>query len=374
VSTRLWVQVDNGLLRTEQVSQGRGRRFTGHAHPFAEITARPMPTITTRPVPVVVEQLPGGRPQRRAAPRVPQLEEIARLPRSGLTAVSTFSGCGGSCLGLRMAGYSVAWASEFVPAAADTYRANCDSATVLDTRDIRDVQPGDILAAAQLDVGQVDLMEGSPPCRSFSTGGKRQRGWGQVSHYSGGVEQRTDDLFFEFARLVDGVRPRVFVAENVTGLVVGTAKGYFKRILARLAEAGYRCEARVLDASWLGVPQARRRLIIIGVRDDLAAAPCFPAPRGPQARALDALGELDGALAVEPETGEQIALNRYGPSTYCRRLTLPELRALGGFPADFALTGSYAQRWERIGRAVPPPVMAAVAAGLRDRVLLERAA
>ena len=86
---------------------------------------------------------------------------------------------------------------------------------------------------------------------------------------------------------LDELRPKAFVAENVAGLVRGVARGYFKRILAALKEPGYRVEARLLDAQWLGVPQTRQRLIFVGVRDDLgarrrpspAARPPLPAGR-----------------------------------------------------------------------------------------------
>ena len=119
--------------------------------------------------------------------RVPTMAEIAAVPANGYNLVSTFSGAGGSCLGFRMAGFTVAWASEFIGPAAETYRANAAPGTPLDTRDIRQVQPGDVLDAAGLAPGTIDVLEGSPPCSSFSTAGKRQRGWGQAGVYSEGV-------------------------------------------------------------------------------------------------------------------------------------------------------------------------------------------
>jgi hypothetical protein len=90
--------------------------------------------------------------------RVPSMAEIAAVSDNGLRVVSTFSGCGGSCLGYRMAGYRVLWASEFIPAAAETYRANHPD-TILDTRDIRKVQPEDILKAIGLKAGELDGVE-----------------------------------------------------------------------------------------------------------------------------------------------------------------------------------------------------------------------
>jgi DNA (cytosine-5)-methyltransferase 1 len=176
-----------------------------------------------------------------------------------------------------MSKYKILWANEFIPAARETYRANMSEGCLLDDRDIRTVQPEEILEAIGLKAGDLDLFDGSPPCASFSTAGKREAGWGKVKKYSD-TQQRTDDLFFEYIRLLKGLRPRVFIAENVAGLVKGTAKGYFKIILKELKQAGYRVEARLLDAQWLGVPQSRQRLIFQGVREDLGLEPAFPKP------------------------------------------------------------------------------------------------
>jgi DNA (cytosine-5)-methyltransferase 1 len=147
----------------------------------------------------------------------------------------------------------------------------------LSTEDIRKVRPEAILEATGLKVGELDAMEGSPPCASFSTAGKREKHWGKAKKYSDTV-QRVDDLFFEYVRLLRGLQPKVFVAENVSGLVKGVAKGYFLEILGKLKACGYRVGCRVLDAQWLGVPQARQRTIFIGVREDLGKDPVFPKP------------------------------------------------------------------------------------------------
>lgn len=469
---------------------------------------------------------------------VPSMADVARVRgTNGLRLASTFSGCGGSCLGFEMAGYEVRFASEFVPAARDVYRANHPGVHV-DERDVRQLTAEELLAAAGLGVGELDVLEGSPPCASFSTAGKRDKAWGQEKSYSD-TRQRTDDLFFEFARLLAGARPRAFVAENVSGLVKGRAVGYFKLIFAELERAGYLVESRMRDAQWLGVPQTRQRIIFQGVRRDLAdlgLRPCWPTPlpyrysvrdacpwigvamhetggefsvgdvtdrpspavtdghrglgsshyrvvesavirpdrdgrkhvdmtrepaptvcadRGmsgarysigvagdgadlrlhigdgpPNRRVLDmrvepaptiTTGGVSIANAsvrsvgdlVDPETGESIDVSHYAigrelarlrpgqmsdryynlrrahPEKPCgtvtagggnvtaasvavqrRKFTLLELRRICGFPDDFVLTGTYAQRWERLGRAVPPPMMRAVAEALRDGVLL----
>jgi DNA (cytosine-5)-methyltransferase 1 len=369
--------------------------------------------------------------------RVPLMSEIAALPHSGYDAISTFSGCGGSSLGYKMAGFRVLYANEFIPAAQETYRAN-HKGTILDARDIRKVQPQDILDAIGKEQGELDLMDGSPPCASFSTAGKREAGWGKVKKYSD-TKQRTDDLFFEFTRLLTGIQPKVFVAENVAGLVKGTAKGYFLEILAALKDCGYRVKCKVLDAQWLGVPQTRQRTIFVGVREDLGVDPEHPSPLPYRHTVRDALPWIVKAVQdpkgqfavqeasdkpvfcikagsashvyVESETdisryaigaewdklkeGEQsskyfscvrvdsakpcntiMGSSGHFPSaaqplhpTEKRKFAIAELKRLCGFPDDFILTGSYAQQWERLGRAVPPVMMSHVAATVRDKIL-----
>lgn len=372
--------------------------------------------------------------------RVPLMSEIADLPWNGFNAISTFSGCGGSSLGYKMAGFRVLWASEFIPAAQETYRANHPK-TILDTRDIRNVKPEDILSAIGMKSGDLDLFDGSPPCASFSTAGSREAGWGKVKKYSDGA-QRTDDLFHEFIRLVRGIRPKVFVAENVSGLVKGTAKGYFLEILAAMKASGYRVTCRVLDAQWLGVPQQRQRTIFIGVRDDLGLEPVHPLPLPYRYTVRDALpwttkvvhdtsglfslGDITNRpspaitvgvnslnschFKVEAECdisrfaigkerdrlrlGEQSekyfslikpsldkpcpcvtqTAGNTGAAGVChptkkRKFSIAELRRICAFPDDFILCGSYAQQWERLGRAVPPVMMGHIAATIRDQIL-----
>lgn len=367
----------------------------------------------------------------------PTMADVAaRRGRNGLSVVSTFSGCGGSCLGLELAGFDVRVASEFIPEARATYEANHPGVPVL-ADDVRNVKGSDLLAAAGLD--SVDVLEGSPPCSPFSTAGSREGGWGQAKKYSDTV-QRTDDLFFEFSRLLGELRPRAFIAENVPGLTIGAAVGYYNEVIASLQGRGYRVRAAILDAARLGVPQRRRRLIIVGLREDEQGAFAWPKPLpytytirdavatvagvtvryrpgGAEARdrrlsvdepapTVSATGfgtgfagqarvedpdppVLDGyAIGREARTlnaGEQSdryfnlvrpALDEPCPTLTqtagqsgaagvihpdgTRKFTIAELRALCGFPADFVLTGTYAQQWERLGRAVPPPLMAAV--------------
>ena len=333
--------------------------------------------------------------------KVPSMAQINAVESNGFRVASTFSGCGGSSLGYRMAGYKVIWANEFVEAAANTYRANKSHDCILDTRDIRQVEAADLPA-------DLDILDGSPPCSSFSMAGKRAENWGKTKIYSD-TKQRTDDLFEQYIRLVKGCQPKVFVAENVTGLVRGKAKGYFLQILDQLKSCGYQVRCKILDAQWLGVPQARQRAIFVGVRNDLGKVPSFPKPLPYRYSIAEAFDDLDAE--VEPEASiERFAIgkewHRVGqggksekyfslvkplsskPSptitancrgtrsiasvchpTECRKFSIAELKRLCSFPDDFKLTGGYTQQYERLGRAVPPLMMRAIAETIKDQIL-----
>lgn len=341
--------------------------------------------------------------------RVPTMQEIRALPWNGRVVVSTFAGGGGSSTGYRMAGYRVLWANEFIPAAQDTYRANKADYTVLDGRDIRTVQASEIEQAIGRSGREIDIFDGSPPCAAFSTAGKREAGWGKIKAYSD-TKQRVDDLFFEYARLLKDLQPRTFVAENVSGLVKGTAKGYFLEILAALKACGYRVKAQVLDAQWLGVPQSRQRLIFVGVREDLKVEPVHPKPWGFQYTVRDSIADVDNSPAdIKNASAEEYAvgaeLRRMKPGSTSTKyfqlrrapwdgvvgcitqkagdtsaaseshpervgkFTVPELRRLCSFPDDYALSGDYEQQVERMGRAVPPLMMKAISQAVYEEVL-----
>lgn len=353
--------------------------------------------------------------------KVPSMKEIEEIPWNGYNVVSTFSGGGGSCLGYRMAGYHVLWANEFVEEAQKTYRANHPH-TILDCNDIRKITPGDILNAIHKKPGEIDLFDGSPPCCAFSTAGKREKGWGQARSYSDGKKQQIENLFFEYIRILDGLKPKTFVAENVSGLVKGTGLGYFKEFLREMKKCGYRVKAQLLNSKWLGVPQNRERLIFCGVREDIGFDPVFPKPYKFVYTIRDALEGvvideqeremlLDSAkryswskiaekFPVNPNriwSGEDIRgkgksfnLVRYpwdfpvgtlcqshgGLSVYgtihteeIRKYTINELRRLTSIPDDFILTGDYSQQYERLARMVPPVMMKHIAETIQKEVL-----
>ena len=310
--------------------------------------------------------------------RVPLMSEIRALPWNGFKVASTFSGAGGSCTGYRMAGFRVVWANEFVPAAQASYKANCAEDSILDGRDIKHVQPEEILEATGLKSGELDLFDGSPPCQAFSTAGKREKGWGKAKTYEHGASQCNETLFDHYIRLLRGLKPKVFVAENVSGLVKGTAKGYFLEILAAMKASGYRVTCRVLDAQWLGVPQQRQRTIFVGVREDLGLEPVHPLPLAYRYSVRDALpwiqqmqtgsfgaewrgtDEPSGAVLSSDGTRDHRRNIIAKDATEKRKFTIDELKRICAFPDDFILCGSYAQQWERLGNSVPPLMAKAI--------------
>jgi len=329
--------------------------------------------------------------------------------------ISLFSGCGGSSLGYKMAGMDVLVSNEFVPAAIDTYKANHPGTIVLED-DIRTLTADKILETAGLKVGELDVLDASPPCQAFSMMGKREEKWGKSTAYSD-TKQRTDDLFFEFARILKGVQPKTFVAENVSGLVMGKAKEVFDEVYRTLEDCGYKVSARILNAKYFGVAQNRPRLIFVGVRKDLNVEASHPMPQTAPTPIKDVLHGLtltdeDLAEAMYPAHYSVIPLmnqmkpgekgSDYHPNgsyfglarldfdkpantilqsdakhiscsalhpTENRKLTIKELKRVASFPDDFILTGKFAQQWERIGRAVPPLMMKAIASHIRYKIL-----
>lgn len=352
---------------------------------------------------------------------VQTMAEIEQIPWNGYNVVSTFSGGGGSCLGYRMAGFRVLWANEFVEEAQKTYRAN-HPGVILNTKDIRTVTPDEILQEIGMKPGDVDLFDGSPPCCAFSTAGRKEKGWNQERAYSDGKSQQIENLFLEYIRILKGLQPKTFVAENVSGLVKGTAVGFFKEFIREMKAAGYQVKAQLLNAAWLGVPQKRERLIFVGVRNDIGIDPVFPKPEKYFYTIRDALNgvEIDEAerlmliesakkyswykiaeqfpvnpakmIAGEDIRGKGKAFNLqrwpydspvgtlcqshgqpgvYGTihPTEIRKFTINELKRLTSIPDDFILTGDYSQKYERLARMVPPVMMKHIAETIRREVL-----
>jgi len=185
------------------------------------------------------------------------------------TVISTFAGGGGSSTGYRLAGGKILCVNEFVEAAVETYKANYPNTPVL-PNDIKELKGEDFLKAAGIQKGELDILDGSPPCSAFSVAGKREKGWDQEKIYSDGKKvQNIEDLFFEFIRVAKDIQPKVIIGENVAGITMGEAKEYFNRIVNEFGNIGYEAVGKVLNAADFETPQARERCFFVAIRNDI---------------------------------------------------------------------------------------------------------
>ena len=198
---------------------------------------------------------------------------------SDLTFIDLFCGCGGFSLGLERAGFRCLAAIDFDTEATATFRANFPNVPHVLERDLTQFLPGDL--AKIIGSTAVDVIAGGPPCQGFSTARQRDG----ANH--GPLRFIKDDrrqLYREFLKYVGHFMPRVFVMENVLGIQSAAGGEYFTRVQHEARLLGYRVVAQIADAFALGVPQKRRRQLIIGVRGDLPGF--FPTQLTPAPRAL----------------------------------------------------------------------------------------
>lgn len=301
------------------------------------------------------------------------------------TVVSTFSGCGGSCLGYKMAGGKLLLAVEWDDNAVATYKANFPDVQVFHG-DIAKLSVEEVLKRTGLKTGELDLFDGSPPCQGFSMAGERN------------FSDSRNQLFKEYVRLLKGLQPKTFVMENVSGMVKGQMKLMFAEILKELKSAGYKVSARLLNAMHYGVPQSRERMIFIGVREDLSVDPSHPAGISRVTTAREAIGDetpsdidnlsplyrryWEGAKHGEP-MGKSFAdmklhpdrpvptIRRGGKQAHWsepRWLALNEFAKCSSFPSSFKWTDKH-NALQRIGNCVPPKLMYAVSKHIYENIL-----
>lgn len=179
---------------------------------------------------------------------------------------SCFACGGGSTMGYKLSGFDVIGCNEIDPKMFGAYQANHKPKygflEPIQTFKNREDLPKELF--------ELDILDGSPPCSSFSIAGNRDEDWGKEKKFrEGQAEQVLDTLFFDFIDLADKLKPKVVVAENVKGLLMGSAKDYVIRIYDAFDKAGYVCQHWLMDASTMGVPQRRERVFFIALRKDL---------------------------------------------------------------------------------------------------------
>lgn len=184
----------------------------------------------------------------------------------GMKVFGTFICGGGSTMGYKLAGFNHLGGVEIDPKIADVYKTN-HNPKYLYTQDIRNFAN---LHEYPDELYNLDLLDGSPPCSSFSMVGNREKDWGKEKVFKEGqAKQRLDDLFFDYIKLAKKLQPKVVIAENVKGLISGNAKSYVKKIKESFIDAGYGVQLFLLNAASMGVPQKRERVFFICKRKDL---------------------------------------------------------------------------------------------------------
>lgn len=200
--------------------------------------------------------------------------------------VDLFSGCGGMSWGLHLDGFEVVAAVDEWDRALQTFKANHPSAAIF-AGDIRELTTSEVLAAAGIEQGELDVLVGGPPCQGFSKNVRASQRF---------LDDPRNQLFRDYLRFVRELQPRVVVMENVAELYNAYEGSVREEILSTLEELGYAAEARVLYAPDYGVPQRRRRCFIIAA--NTGREPKFPDPtHGPTAY-THLLGEVQAYVTA----------------------------------------------------------------------------
>ena len=298
--------------------------------------------------------------------------------------ISTFSGCGGSSTGYKAAGCEVIASVEWDAHAVECYRANHPTTQVFHG-DIHKVTGEMLLNATGLDRGDLDILDGSPPCQGFSTAGRRV------------LDDPRNSLFKQQLRLIDELYPKHVVIENVAGMIKGQMKPVAGEIVASLKERGYKVAAGIMEAQYFGVGQSRPRCFFIGSRigqPSLPRAISAPVTAGAALmgvepddvppmtdkskwvasmlrpgidwnKVVSESGRIPskwfGGKMLDPERPSfTITKTWIQPGVYYhwsrRFLSAYEALVLTGFPLGYILPGSFKDRWARIGNSVAPPM------------------
>lgn len=183
------------------------------------------------------------------------------------TVFSCFACGGGSTMGYKLAGFDVLGCNEIDPKMIEAYKVNHKPKYAY----LEPIQTFKLRKDLPKELYNLDILDGSPPCSSFSMAGNREKDWGKEKKFrEGQAEQVLDNLFFDFIDLAKELQPKVVVAENVKGLLLGNAKEYVRKIYREFDQSGYYCQHWLLDASKMGVPQRRERVFFICLRKDLS--------------------------------------------------------------------------------------------------------
>ena len=221
-------------------------------------------------------------------PHAWHLSDLASVPQNGIKVMSTFACGGGSSMGYKRAGCQIVAANDIDPEMAWHYKRNLNPPQYY-LCPIRDLLTADLPP----ELFALDILDGSPPCSTFSMAGSREKAWGKKKHFrEGQASQVLSDLFFDYLDLVERLKPKVAIAENVKGMILGNAKGYTKLVMDRFREIGYRPQLFLLNAADCGVPQRRERVFFCALRNDIAKPLLKLAPKHQWISAGEATSDL----------------------------------------------------------------------------------
>jgi len=324
--------------------------------------------------------------------------------------MSTFACGGGSSMGYKRAGCTIVAANDIDPEMAWHYKRNLNPPLYY-LCPIKDLITKDLPA----ELFNLDILDGSPPCSTFSMAGSREKSWGKDKHFrEGQAKQVLSDLFFDYLDLVERLKPKVAIAENVKGMILGNAKGYTKLVMARFREIGYRVQLFLVNAADCGVPQRRERVFFVALRDDLPGGKLVLKPQHRWISAGEATADLQELTAAEKkDTAATITHRRFWKGTKpgenysgewmkqrgvasghghcrlngkqpsctltsqrhtfahwaeCRILTFREWKRLGSFPDDYHAKTDKIGKY-MIGMSVPPKMTEQVAKAVIEQWL-----
>ena len=343
------------------------------------------------------------------------LSDLDSVTKNGLNVMSTFACGGGSSLGYKRAGCTIVAANDIDPEMAYHYKLNLNPKHYF-LCPIKDLITKELPA----ELFALDILDGSPPCSSFSMAGNREKDWGKKKHFrEGQSEQVLDDLFFDYLNLVDRLRPKVSIAENVKGMIQGNAKGYVKMVFDRYKAIGYRPQLFLVNAADCGVPQKRERVFFCALRNDIDRPKLLLSPQHRWISAGESTSDVQDltvdekvdnlpnnygrkcwlltiegdnfSKAFEKITGKtnsgfnnfRLSSSNLAPtlgaggatrgSTYlhwseCRQLTYREWKRLSSFPEDYKAKTDKIGKY-MIGMSVPPKMTEAVARAVIEQWL-----
>jgi DNA (cytosine-5)-methyltransferase 1 len=302
------------------------------------------------------------------------LADLKRIPGNGIKVFSTFACGGGSTMGYKLAGCEVVGANDIDPEMAWHYKVNHAPKHYF-LCPIRDL----LTAGLPDELFGIDILDGSPPCSTFSTAGSREKNWGKEKHFrEGQAKQVLSDLFFDFLDLAERLKPKTIIAENVKGMIFGKAKGYCKLIMQRFREIGYTPQLFLINAADCGVPQRRERVFFCAVREDIPAKSLILNPSHRWISASEAIadygrdvfrwkmitasnlrhtiaGRLEPWRMSQPSPTLVAAGSKelIGPCMELDTWSLEESIRLGSFPDDYVFRSMRIGKY-LIGMSVPP--------------------